>query len=176
SAKGHIDIVNLLLGHPSINAREIDGLGRTALFLASRFGQHQVVQSLFSDNRIDTQATDIYSSTCLFPAVANGHLDVAKLLIARGMVIEKQNSFGRDMAWWALNVGNPQMADWIAQHSGQSGGQAGDTAIRDNITTSIFDCRSAWCDAYTLSTPDGCEYYCDNCGSVYLCRDCFDRT
>jgi hypothetical protein len=175
SSKGHIDIVKLLLGHPGINARETDALGRTALFLASRFGQDQVVQTFLLDNCIDTQATDIYGSTCLFPAVANGHLDVVKLLMATGMAIEKQNSFGRDMAWWALNAGNPQISDLIAQSSGQSGGQAGDTAIRDNISTSIFDYGSAWCDACTLSTQDGCEYYCDDCGSIYLCSDCFDR-
>lgn len=77
---------------------EKDSLGRTALFLASRFGHDQVTQTLLSDARINLQTTDIYGSTCLFPAVGNGHVDVAKLLIARGMLIEEQKSFGQDMA------------------------------------------------------------------------------
>ncbi|KAM6514250.1 hypothetical protein FALCPG4_015406 [Fusarium falciforme] len=58
SYNGYVKVVKLLLGIPSVDASKTDRLGHTALFLASRYRQHQAVQVLLSDGRINPGTKD----------------------------------------------------------------------------------------------------------------------
>ncbi|EXL60701.1 hypothetical protein FOCG_03524 [Fusarium oxysporum f. sp. radicis-lycopersici 26381] len=47
--------------------------------------------------------------TALFAAVANSHLQVAKLLITIGAAVEMQAGVGLSLLWWALRAGNTEL-------------------------------------------------------------------
>lgn len=121
SVSGHVEVVKLLIGIPSVDAGKTDYLGRTALFFASRYGQLEVVQALLADGRINSDTRDWCGSTSLFAAVANGHLEVVDVLIAGGAPMEKQDRFGRGLIWWARRTGNPRVLQLLLQHAERAG-------------------------------------------------------
>jgi hypothetical protein len=176
SNKGHVEVVKLLLGVPSVDASKTDRLGRTALFLAARYGQHQVIQVLLSDGRINPGTRDWYGSTSLFAAVANGHFEVVELLITGGATIEKQDGLGRGLIWWARRTGNPQVLQLLVQHAKRDGSRIPDDPTPNDAIPTPFDPKGAWCDACTLSIREGCGYFCSVCdsGGFCLCAQCFD--
>ncbi|KAH7109138.1 ankyrin repeat-containing domain protein [Dactylonectria macrodidyma] len=153
-----------------------DNKRRTALFLASRSGYHDVVEVLITVGRIPLESTDWYGSTALFAAVRNGHADVVELLLAAGaMAFQVQDGFGRTLTWWARRTGNSGVLQLLVQHAKRTG-----SSIHDDLnpigTISIpFSHESAWCDACTLSISDSSVCYCKLCdgGDFDLCAECF---
>ncbi|EXK26971.1 hypothetical protein FOMG_16411 [Fusarium oxysporum f. sp. melonis 26406] len=67
--------------------------------------------------RVNPDTTDWMGSTALFAAVANGHMHVARLLIASGAAVEMQAGVGRSLIWWALRAGNPELLQLLVEHA-----------------------------------------------------------
>jgi Ankyrin repeats (3 copies)/Ankyrin repeat len=86
--KGHISIVNLLLGDHRVDKASINHAsqyGWTALMLAAWNGDTSVVELLLADPRVDKASvnhTDISDHTALWYAASYGHFSVAKLLLS----------------------------------------------------------------------------------------------
>jgi ankyrin repeat protein len=90
-------------------------------------------------------------STALFAAVANGHLHVAKLLIASSATVEAQAGVGRRLIWWALRAGNPELLQLLVEHAETVGTRISDDHIPNGLVSTPFDHEAPWCDACTLS-------------------------
>ncbi len=114
SSNGHLQIVEELEAMPGSDLTATDHLGRSALFLSSRSGKAHVVQRLLSNERVDPS-----SSTPLFAAVANGHFDVVKLLIAHHTSSLNYTYFDRSLMWWARRGGNFNVAQLLLRHANQ---------------------------------------------------------
>ncbi|EGU88464.1 hypothetical protein FOXB_01018, partial [Fusarium oxysporum f. sp. conglutinans Fo5176] len=175
SGNGHIDVVKLLLPTLGVEANNRDNHGRTALFFAARFGYDNVVKTLLADGRIDTDIKDWYHSTSLFTAVRNGHFAVVEVLLATGrMALGAEDGFGRSLFWWARRSGGLRVLELLVQHAGKTGIQIPDDPAPVNAIPILFDDKSAWCDACTLSIKEGCGYRCDN--DIYRVQDDIDDT
>ena len=70
---GHKDAIFLLLRIEGIQLNVRDGLGRTALMLASTSGQQATVSMLLADLNVRKNCKDIYGRTALMLAAKNGH-------------------------------------------------------------------------------------------------------
>ena len=82
SARGHIDVAQLLFSHGAdINARK--DVGITPLFLASFHGHHKVVRFLL-EHGATVDVRNRYEFTPLSYASENGHLEVVRLLLDHG--------------------------------------------------------------------------------------------
>lgn len=80
---GCLEAVRLLLEHNADPARQRhDGIA--ALYLAARRGNLAMVQLLLEQKSVDLNVQDEYGSTPLCEAVSMGHLEVMRLLLARG--------------------------------------------------------------------------------------------
>jgi ankyrin repeat protein len=169
SDQDHINVIKLLLRFTT----ETDDLGRTALFWASRNGRLPMVQYLLSIRRFDPDTKNYYGSTALSAAIANGHCEIAELLIASSASTQEQFHVGRSLLWWAFRAGNPQIIRLISQHaeSCEAVPQKGDL-----LADAVFDATSDWCDACTLSILDSSvSYSCQECIGFCLCSDCYKR-
>jgi hypothetical protein len=82
-----------------------------ALIMGARYGCHEVVAYLL-DQEVDVGASD--GMTALHWAAGGGHLDMMKLLIARGAPLEKKNEYGGTVLdstlWFAYNVRAEELA------------------------------------------------------------------
>ncbi|KAH7016251.1 ankyrin repeat-containing domain protein, partial [Microdochium trichocladiopsis] len=154
-------VVNILLGNAGVQPTRTDRLGRTALFLASRMGHHNVVRVLLADGRTPPEAKDWRGSTSLFAAVRNGHAEVAELLLpAAGTAIEDQDGFGRTLIWWARRTGNSRVLQLLVQQAERTSSPIHGNAAPPETISAPFIYQSAWCDACTLSIPESCGYSC----------------
>ena len=96
---GRLDLVRHLA---DVAARE--QLER-ALIMAAQYGRHEVVEHLL-DRGVDVGASD--GMTALHWAAGGGHLDMMKMLIARGAPLETQNEYGGtvlDSTLWFAHTG-----------------------------------------------------------------------
>ncbi|KAH6881081.1 hypothetical protein B0T10DRAFT_494765 [Thelonectria olida] len=152
-----------------------DNHSRTALFLASRSGHHDVVGVLIAVGRIPLKIKDWNGSTALFAAVRNGYANVVELLLtAGGMAFVGQDGFSRTLAWWARRTGNSGVLQLLLQHAERTGSSIHEESSPIDTISIPFN-KSAWCDACKLSISDGSDYYCKLCdgGKFCLCVECF---
>ena len=95
---GRLDLVRQLAGVASKEQLE------RALIMAARYGRGMVVEYLL-DRGVDVGASD--GMTALHWAAGGGHLDMMRLLIARGAPLETKNEFGGTVLdstlWFAYN-------------------------------------------------------------------------
>ncbi|EXA02011.1 hypothetical protein FOWG_01713 [Fusarium oxysporum f. sp. lycopersici MN25] len=99
------------------NVNETSTLGRSPLGIActkggALYGQSQAAQVLLSEGRVNPCIRDWMGPTALFAAVANSHLQVAKLLITIGAAVEMQAGVGLSLLWWALRADNNIFPDF----------------------------------------------------------------
>ena len=82
-----------------------------ALIMAARYGRRAVVEYLL-DRGVDVGASD--GMTALHWAAGGGHLEIMKLLIARGAPLETKNEFGGTVLdstlWFAYNAREAHVA------------------------------------------------------------------
>lgn len=78
AAKGHLQTVTLLL---TSDIDCLDSMGRSALFIACRYGQESTSRKLL-ESGADPDFQTITGETPLSTAVSNGHLGVVRLLLA----------------------------------------------------------------------------------------------
>ena len=83
--KGHQMMVDVLLGLPGfdVNAVGKDD-GKTPLYVASRNGFLEIVNSLLDKGADPTPVTKSSAESALYAASEQGHLDIVKVLLARG--------------------------------------------------------------------------------------------
>ncbi|EWZ34098.1 hypothetical protein BFJ63_vAg12664 [Fusarium oxysporum f. sp. narcissi] len=177
SANGHTEVVKLLLANPDIETSRVGNFGHTALFVASRYGQVSVVQILLADGRIDPGFKDWSGSIALFAAVRNGHFEVVKLLLTSGGTrTESLDGFGLSLFWWARRTGNSRILQLLEQHAERTGSPIPDGPSPLEPISVRFDPQLSWCDACTLTIPEGGENLCKMCqdSDFHLCAECFD--
>lgn len=102
---GRLDLVNLLIDGSTRDQRE------RGLVMAARYGHTPVVVELL-DKGVDVGASD--GMTALHEAAGRGHLELARLLIARGAPLEKENAYGgtalTSTLWFAYHADPEQFA------------------------------------------------------------------
>ncbi|KAI3570879.1 hypothetical protein IWW34DRAFT_773635 [Fusarium oxysporum f. sp. albedinis] len=93
------------------------------------------------------------------------------------MALGAEDGFGRSLFWWARRSGGPRVLELLLQHAGKTGIQIPDDPAPVNAIPILFDAKSAWCDACTLSIKEGCGYRCDVCdsGVLLVCRLLYRR-
>lgn len=166
-------VQELLQAGAVINAR--DSLGRTVLFIASRYGCHSMVNTLLSQEQINPNIKDWCSSTPLFAAVANGHLRVVELLLAGNKPLDGQQLyFGRSLLWWARHADSPETVDFLLQHISKTNSPLHNDGIPAAVSGFLWK-GSAWCDACTVCVPQGNAYTCRECGGFCFCGECFNK-
>jgi len=96
SARGHPEILHLLLLHPKIIVNQGTDNMLNALHVACNTGNTATVRILLQDERVDVnQATMTQSSTPLKEAIWYGHVEVVKWMIASGRPIQFSVDDGR---------------------------------------------------------------------------------
>lgn len=169
ATRGHTEIVQILL-QKGANVNIRDDLGRTALFVASRFRNHEAVRVLLSLGRADPQLKDWCGSTSLYTAIANGHLEVVKLLVTNAGKVDSSLYFNRSLLSWGRQAGSPDIAKFLHQHASLSDSRLNNDVEELSFST-LFDRNAARCDACTLLNGNG--YSCHQCKGSYLCPECF---
>ena len=108
---GRVDEVRRMLSGASADDRH------AALALSAQLGHLEVVRMLLDagddPNRFNPQGYHAHA-TPLHQSIANGHFDVAKLLIERGARLDiKDNIFRSTPLGWADYCGQPEIASYI---------------------------------------------------------------
>ena len=88
---GHVEIIKLLLQHPSININQgskFDDQNCTPLYIACEEGQIEAIKHLLQRDNIDINKPMKDESTPLWTASKNGHYDAVKLLLGSGKHID----------------------------------------------------------------------------------------
>lgn len=83
--KGHQMMVDVLLGLPGFDVNAVGKYdGETPLYVASRNGFLEIVNSLLDKGADPTSVTKSFAESALYAASEQGHLDIVKVLLARG--------------------------------------------------------------------------------------------
>ncbi|EQC42493.1 hypothetical protein SDRG_00226 [Saprolegnia diclina VS20] len=80
-ACGHVEALELLLGHPHASVNALDLAGRTPLIVACQYGHAAIVASLLSTSRPHRTAETLDGKSAFAMAVAYGHKEIAARLI-----------------------------------------------------------------------------------------------
>ncbi|KAL8727199.1 MAG: hypothetical protein Q9181_005801 [Wetmoreana brouardii] len=91
---GHNEIVQELLASGADPSKK-DKVGGTALLRAIDNGQPTVVRSMLQYDCVDLYASDTYGRTLLHGAAVNGHAEIVRLLIEKGLDKDAQDTSGR---------------------------------------------------------------------------------
>ncbi|KAH7207661.1 hypothetical protein BKA60DRAFT_599656 [Fusarium oxysporum] len=150
TTENHAEVLKFLLEVPAVPVNQKTTYGFTALFIASRNGYHDMVDESW------------LGLSPLFTAVANGHLEVAKLLLSKGAHLQP---------WEAL----------ISTASGSCSPLLGPFTNLEPLSrdaeTLDFTPGAFWCYVCTLGVRDDQEFHCVECSDSYmfLCPECFSR-
>ena len=100
--------VAFLLGIENIQLNFRDGVGRTALMLASESGQQAVVAMLLEDFDVQTNCRDQYARTALMLAAEKGHEAILAMLLNEDDVeINLRDCYDRNALMLAAESGYP---------------------------------------------------------------------
>lgn len=94
-ARGHPNIVTLLLSHPDIDANPQSETGITPFFEVCYKGTTSCARLLLKDPRVVLDCPDIFGKTALWNAVRRGHIEVIKWWLASGRELD----LGRSRNW-----------------------------------------------------------------------------
>eukprot|EP00981_Chlorochromonas_danica_P008738 scaffold2302_cov209-Ochromonas_danica.AAC.2 len=87
AARGHAEMVRLLLLHPEIAVNVVDSEHETTPFYAACSGGHAaVVKYLLADGRVDVMKANECQTTPFYAACSHGHVAVVKYLLADNKV------------------------------------------------------------------------------------------
>uniref|UniRef100_A0A183CDY5 ANK_REP_REGION domain-containing protein n=1 Tax=Globodera pallida TaxID=36090 RepID=A0A183CDY5_GLOPA len=116
--EGNLDIVE----HFVENGQDVnfaESGGATGLIVASGDGKANVVRFLLSKGaRVDHQTIDAGNSA-LFCAVVKGHLEVCKLLVAKGADVNQGTNVGLSPWLLACAKGHLDIVEHFVEHCGQ---------------------------------------------------------
>jgi ankyrin repeat protein len=109
---GELNICRLLLKHGAdVSSKTTDGW--TALHFASRYGQFGIVQELLvHDADVNDHQEDLWTSLHL---ASTRHLEIVKLLVREGAVLEKMNANHETALHVASHLGNLQIAHFLIE-------------------------------------------------------------
>ncbi len=93
AVKGHELVVNLLLDHGA-DANVADTYGWTPLMRAAYENRAGAVRAFLRTGKVELDAKDETGSTALHHAVAQGHVEIARLLLENGASIDARNREG----------------------------------------------------------------------------------
>lgn len=93
AAKGHDLVVNLLLDHGA-DANVADTYGWTPLMRAAYENRAGAVRAFLRTGKVELDARDETGSTALHHAAAQGHVEIARLLLESGASIDARNAEG----------------------------------------------------------------------------------
>lgn len=132
AAVGHLDTIKpILSAHPEqVNDYANDGF--FPLALAAFFGHKEVVAYLLDHNAdIHQAATNAQRVNALHAASANRHLEIARLLIERGIDVNAEQEGGFTPLQAAAQNGQLEMVELLLQHGANVGVQNknGQTAL-----------------------------------------------
>eukprot|EP00981_Chlorochromonas_danica_P001872 scaffold386_cov174-Ochromonas_danica.AAC.46 len=89
AAKGHLELVRLLLLHPAITVNAVDSQNEwTPLYVACREGPEKVVMVLLADSRVDINKKNKYGGTPLYGACLKGYVEAVKALLSDTRVVD----------------------------------------------------------------------------------------
>lgn len=81
----HIEIIKLLLRHPSLNVNKTDNAGENALLLAAQNNDPESFMIFYEDERVDKDKTTNSGWTVVHMATAAGCFDMIELFLKIGM-------------------------------------------------------------------------------------------
>jgi len=84
---GHVEVIEVLLGHPGIDVNKVNESGSTGLVLACFFGNSDVVRVLLRDYRVDVNLPDNAGLSPLMHAVFNSG-ETIMVLLASGRHVD----------------------------------------------------------------------------------------
>lgn len=148
---------------------------RDPLFFAARFGHLQLVSELLSTGLFHCLQENVFGTTALFAAVANGHDDVVEHFVSSGLPEDLGNTHSRSLLWWARRSGSKRTFELIQRHTPVDVGGT----IEDDVEiwSPVFRSTTAWCDICTLCIGSGATYHhCESCsgGGFVMCELCFE--
>ncbi|KAK5073265.1 hypothetical protein LTR51_005907 [Lithohypha guttulata] len=94
-ARGHTEVVQLLLAQPGIEVNTENKYGRSPLSEAAIRGHTKVVQLLLAQSDIEVNTQDEYGRSPLSGAASEGYTEVVQLLLARpGIEVNPNHKYG----------------------------------------------------------------------------------
>ena len=122
-------VLSWLLSAQAPAPNQIEAQGE-ALANAARSGDAAQVAALL-DKGVDVNAKGRYGATALFFAADKGHLEVVKLLVARGAEIDIQDTFYRTRPInWALANDHTEVAIFLLEKRSKGAGDALMSGVR----------------------------------------------
>lgn len=102
AAKGHTEVVKLLLSTQGIEINTSDKDGMTPLYGAARAGYPNIVRLLLAVPGIDVNAVDKHGASSLYWAAREGHADIVKQLLAvPGIKVNSLDEYNCSPLHWA---------------------------------------------------------------------------
>lgn len=112
--KGHISIVELLLGRNDVQVNSKDHQKWTPLFYAAEKGHTAVVEALLQKKDVLADSKDNRNRTPLSHAAANGHVSIVKLLLARNDVAaDSEDRWGQTPIYYAAESGHEEVVSLL---------------------------------------------------------------
>ncbi|KAL8684803.1 MAG: hypothetical protein Q9218_008129, partial [Villophora microphyllina] len=108
----HSDIVDQLLASGA-KPNERDQNGGTALLRAIDYGYTDVVERMLDYTEVDISTIDTLDRTLLHGAAVNGHADIIRLLIDRGLDKDAQDNQGRTPLHEACRCGKADVVNLL---------------------------------------------------------------
>ncbi|KAJ8344438.1 hypothetical protein SKAU_G00317670 [Synaphobranchus kaupii] len=150
AARGHLDCLNLILGH-SVDVTATEAAGKNALHLAARNGQSLCVQKLLQHN-CPVGNVDLQGRTALHDAVMAGCSSSVKLLCDSGASVNANDFDGRTPLVLATQMCHPRICQLLLE-------RGADITLRDkqNKTALILGCEYACKDAVDVLLKNGAD-------------------
>ncbi|KAG5839560.1 hypothetical protein ANANG_G00206260 [Anguilla anguilla] len=150
AARGHLDCLNLILGH-SVDVTATEATGKNALHLAARNGHSLCVQKLLQHN-CPVGNVDLQGRTALHDAVMAGCSSSVKLLCDSGASVNASDFEGRTPLVLATQMCHPRICQLLLE-------RGADISLRDkqNKTALILGCEYACKDAVEVLLKSGAD-------------------
>ena len=117
SAKGYLDMIDLMSQNESIDVNKTDKNGVNAFWIAAWYGRVETMRKLLS-MRVDPLATNQNGSNALHIAVKLGHFDAVRELIRlKNFPVDSMKKNGVTSMGISAYRGNVQMMEMLAERS-----------------------------------------------------------
>ncbi|XP_068723492.1 uncharacterized protein [Montipora capricornis] len=115
AVEGHLECLAFLLGSAGCRALARDRAANTLLHYAAACGRRHCVDWLLSNTNSLGNERNKNGSSPLHLAAQNGHLEVVKLMVKRGVAIKLRDRLGRTPFNVAVSSGNEACAQFLRQ-------------------------------------------------------------